>query len=536
MCLQGSTDVTRQSVSQAGVSSQSLPPDAAEVAIDTMPGTATATQHQALVSALQHTPMTAAVAGKPDGNEGNGISEAGSSSYNADSPCPHATHALAANRSYTAAMTGTTVGTLSAAFGGEAVSSDSKPAASLTVAEWSPSTLDPSSSAPAAPTYAPPCRSLSLYTAPLTTPASVLGIIPLDIHPYTTVDNDHALSSRIPSLSSSMLALPERKDSCVATAAAAAGMAGSSCTMHADFSRDCNSVPKVPQLSPSTLHMQPTACSTPAASLQDSPRPGLQQPLCTQHPPTAAAPTLSMPCWAAGEPWPDSPRPAPQPSLPLPLSLQDAALLTRPAAGLASPPGYTTLPDCPRLSLPQSMRAVFQSTSAPDASLSESAAAAAASWRVGVSMPPSKEGPTTIHPPVVPSLPVDHVGAALPSHPFLPAGEAVPVRHDPSVLLHSSSMLASTMLSESPTNARDTSTSLNFTLPASWPGQHSSADPRADPAEMADPGGQVVLEPSVRNAPHPRVQLDSFQAKKPLVIDLTNDESDHDQGRMGDSR
>ena len=119
---------------------------------------------------------------------------------------------------------------------------------------------------------------------------------------------------------------------------------------------------KVPQLPLSALHTQPIACSNSAADLQDSPRPGLQQPPCIHHPPGTGTPTLGTPCWAEGDPWPDSPRPGSQPSLALPLSLQDAVLLTRPAVGLGSAPDNITLPHCPRLSLPQSFRPHQQAT------------------------------------------------------------------------------------------------------------------------------------------------------------------------------
>ena len=230
-------------------------PHAAEVATDTMPSKSTVTQNQAAISAPQHTPVAAAATGKPDGFEGKGSAEGGSSSCNADNACPLKliTQALAAANA--AVMPGTTaVGISSAVFGGVAVSSGSKPAASLKS-----------------------------------------QLLPLSI-----------------------------------------------------------------------LHTQPIACISHAASLQDSPRPDLQQPPCIHHPSGAAAPKLGTPCWANGGPWPDSPRQAPQPSLPLPRSVQDAALLTRPAMGLASAPDYMTLPDSPRpmASLPQSMHAVFQTTTA----------------------------------------------------------------------------------------------------------------------------------------------------------------------------
>ena len=132
--VQGSTDVTRQKATQAACVSKSLPPHAAEVATDTMPSKSTVTQNQAAISAPQHTPVAAAATGKPDGFEGKGSAEGGSSSCNADNACPLEliTQALAAGRSHAAVMPGTTaVGISSAVFGGVAVSSGSKPAASL---------------------------------------------------------------------------------------------------------------------------------------------------------------------------------------------------------------------------------------------------------------------------------------------------------------------------------------------------------------------------------------------------------------------
>ena len=378
--VQGSTDVTRQNFTQAGRSSKRLPPDAAEISIDTMPCISTAMQHQAPLSAPQHTAMAAAAISKPDGDEGKGSAEGGSSSCNADSACLHelGIHAWAAGQSHAAAMPGTAVRIPSAAFDGVAVSGGSKPAASLTVAAWSQAHL----TLKAALLLLPATRLLATASlcvlCPSPTQASTLGITPFDICSYTV-----GASNADHSLSSSVLALPRISNIYDATAA---GMPGHSFTGHADFSHGYNHLPKVPQLSQSALHTQPIACSNSAAGLQDSPRPGLQQPPCIHHPPGSAAPTLGTPCW------PDSTRPASQPSLALPLSLQDAALLPRPAVGLGSAPDNINLPHSPRLSLLQSTHAVFQTTSAGNTSPDAGATCGVASRLLKASMLPSGQG------------------------------------------------------------------------------------------------------------------------------------------------
>ena len=113
------------------------------------------------------------------------------------------------------------------------------------------------------------------------------------------------------------------------------------------------------------------------------------------------------------------------------------------------------------------------------------------------------------------------------------------MHHDSSLHMHSSTMLANTMISETQKQAKDVSSSLDFTLLASWPakrpaGESCSTDPRVStPAEMADLGGQMLVEPSTRSAPHPRIQLERLQAKKPVGIDWTSDDSDDDQGSTG---
>ena len=78
-------------------------------------------------------------------------------------------------------------------------------------------------------------------------------------------------------------------------------------------------------------------------------------------------------------------------------------------------------------------------------------------------MPPIKERPFTLLPSAVPSLPVDVVGAALPIHPVLPAREAVPMDHASSLHLHSSTMLATTTVPETQTNA-----GIPGSLPCMW--------------------------------------------------------------------
>ena len=116
------------------------------------------------------------------------------------------------------------------------------------------------------------------------------------------------------------------------------------------------------------------------------------------------------------------------------------------------------------------------------------------------------------------------------------------MHHNSSLHMHSSTILANPTLSEMQKQAKDISGSLDFTLLASWPakrpaGKSSSTDPRVGtPAEMADPDGQMLLELSVRKAPHPQIQLAQLQGKKLAGFDWTSNDSDDDQGSVGDRR
>ena len=522
ICLQGSTNVTRRDAKQAGASSNPLPPAAAQVAIDTPPGAGSASHHQPRASALhdQRASVAAAAIGKPDGTNSKGVTGVGASSSSCipGSPFPRREGAIAS-----AAMPGTAAGSQSADSNAVTVSMVDVPAASLTVAEWSPGPLHPSSTHPAA-TSAPACPGPHLSTLPtsLTTQANILGITALQSQPYTaaagSADQSPGNNAPLPGLS--RLARPRRLDIHDSTAAAttSSGMIG------AQFSPNDIGVRKVPQLLLSTLQGQHIASSFPEASLHDSPRPGLKEVPGLYHPTGAAASAKGLASWATGRPMPDSPRPAPRPSLPLSLGMQDAEFPNTSSMGLSNVPHDTPMPDFPRLSLPQSMRAIFSGTSAKSTSaLSHQRGAAEVATLKQLPMPPSREGPVTPRPLALHSLPSNHVGAVLHRHSALPAGEPALLHHDFSLRLPSTTTLANTA-------SGNTSTSQDVTLPANCHVASRSVDTRVGPAQIANLGRQGKVEPLARHhAPHLRVELGHRQAL-PWVIDLTNDDSDDDEG------
>lgn len=494
---------------------------AAQVAIDTLPGAGSASHHQPSASAplAQRASVAVAVTGKPDGTNSKNITTVGSTSSSScipGSPCPRREGAIAS-----AAMPGIAAGSPSADSNAVTVSMVDVPAASLTVAEWSPGTLQSSSTHPAA-TFAPACPGphLSTLPTPLTTHANILGITALHSQPYTAAAGsaDVLLGSNVPLPGLSRLALPRSLDIHDATAATSSGMIG------AHFSPNDIGVRKVPQLLLSTLQGQHVASSFPEASLHDSPRPGLKEVPGLYHPTGAAASAKGLSSWAAGRPMPDSPRPASRPSLPLSLGMQDPEFPNTSAMGLSNVPHDTPMPNSPRLSLPQSMRAIFSGTSAKSTSaLSHQRGAAEVAGLKQLPTPPSREGPVTPGPLALHSLPSKHVGAVLPRHSALPAGEPALLHHDFSLRLPSTTTLANTA-------SGNTSTSQDVTLPANCHVGSRSVDTRVGPAQIADLGRQGKVEPSARHhAPHLRVELASRQAF-PGVIDLTNDDSDEDQG------
>ena len=281
-------------------------------------------------------------------------------------------------------------------------------------------------------------------------------------------------------------------------------------------------------------------------------RPGLQWPPGMHHPTNAATPTVSMPSWAAGGFHPDAPRPSlhlPTPHCPTTAAASSMGMPSRTAGGpqpdsprpsfsASLPPapslqGAAALPDPPRLTLPTAMQAIFANTSQASGSASPSNRAVAGLGRQEEQLPmPHIREATTAHPPFLQRPSLDCVGTALVTHSAHTAvGTPAPAQSELNLQLSPDIRLANAMAPRSVRLATPAA-SLNNSMPPGCGGASSSENTRAGLSELVDLGRQMVdmgeqilhAGSSIGSAPG---TVSSHQVA-PMVIDLTGDDSDNE--------